>query len=75
MSDSNWDNIIQECCHNIGQLYNDRLGNISRFLGVLYSDEDYYYLMYNLKDKRYTFLSCVGDLDGHEYTLVGKGNS
>lgn len=39
-----------------------------RYLGVLYSNDDYYHLMAGM-DGRYRLLSCVGDLKTYGFEL------
>jgi len=68
----NWRDIIKATEPLIGKkfAYADILGTYHRLLGVLHGDDDYYYVMYELESERCKFLSCVGSIESHGYTLV-----
>jgi hypothetical protein len=68
----NWRAIIKEHEPLLGKKfeYNDSYGTYHTFVGVLHGDDDYYYVMYEIVSERCKFLSCVGSLKSHGYTLV-----
>jgi len=68
----NWRAIIKDYEPLLGKKfeYNDLDGTYHTFVGVLHGDDDYYYVMYELVSERCKFLSCVGSLESHGYTLV-----
>ena len=70
--EGNWRDIINESAPLIDQLYNDNNGAVHRFVGVLHAVDDYYYCMVSMTGK-WKLLSCVGSIEGHEYTKVVNG--
>lgn len=72
MNCENWNSIVAECEQDINKYFIDSQQRVCRFLGVLLSLEDYYYLMYYPSEDKYMFLSCVGNLEDHEYKLLDE---
>ena len=63
----NWRSIIHESEPFFGKTYIDEKGKSFVFAGVMHSDDDYYYVMWN--KKKTVFLSCVGSIESCGYTL------
>lgn len=65
----NWRAIVKETEGLIGKKFRDRKGEEYTFYGIVHGDDDYYYGMYKAGDCR--LLSCVGSIEGHDFTLIG----
>ena len=55
-----------------GKLYADNTGQIYKFIGIVIAEDDYYYGLMNLYDKKWTLSSCVGYLENSGYEEVVK---
>ena len=55
-----------------GKLYADNTGQIYKFIGIVIAEDDYYYGLMNLYDKKWTLSSCVGYLEESGYEEVVK---
>lgn len=65
--DRNWYEIVGEALPLLGKKFlND--GVEWYFTGIVFGDDDYYYLM--TSGERYTLLSCVGTIEQHGFKLV-----
>lgn len=66
----NWRAIIKEVSPFFDKVFVDKGGQEYHFLGVLHAEEDYYYAMHSMDNGgHFVWLSCVGDLEGHGFTL------
>ena len=63
----NWRAIIHESRPLFNKIYIDKKGKEYHFSGVMQGDDDYYYVLWS--PKKTVFLSCVGSIGGHGYTL------
>jgi len=67
----NWRAIVRANDHLFGKKFVfEGTGEYHTFEGVMHGDDDYYYVMYEIASERCKFLSCVGSLETHGYTLV-----
>ena len=55
-----------------GKMYADNTGQIFMFIGIVIAEDDYYYGLMNLYDKKWTLSSCVGYLEESGYEEVVK---
>lgn len=67
--EGNWRNIIGECEHLIGKRFKDRNGVQYTFFGIVHGEDDYYYGMCKKGGTGMILLTCVGNLDTHEFQL------
>ena len=65
----NWRDIVNESETILGRDFKDRNGEIYRFFGLVWSDDDFYYGMFS-NSNNMRLLSCVGSIDGHGFTLI-----
>lgn len=65
----NWQQIIKESEHLIDKKFKDPNGNQYTFVGVVHGSDDYYYGMVD-PDGKLMMLSCVGNLNSWELTLI-----
>lgn len=61
----NWRLIVEEYKRLLGKWYVNR-GISYRFSGIVYAEDDYYYLMVD-RDGVVRLLSCVGSIRGHGF--------
>ena len=66
----NWTRILAKSEPLIGKLFRNHRGEEFMFFGLVAGDDDYYYGMWSSHRKDLHLLSCVGDFDSWEYTLV-----
>ena len=55
-----------------GKIYADNTGQIFMFVGIVIAEDDYYYGLMNMYDKKWTLSSCVGYLEESGYEEVVK---
>ena len=55
-----------------GKMYADNTGQIFMFIGIVIAEDDYYYGLMNMYDKKWTLSSCVGYLENSGYEEVVK---
>ena len=65
----NWRAIIKENDSMLNKKYTDKSGVLFVFVGVLWAEDDFYYLMLCPSTKQYHFVSCVMTLETAEYVL------
>jgi hypothetical protein len=65
----NWREIIKENQQDFGKLFNDRNGNIHKYIGVVHTEDDYYHLLYDMNGKP-SLISCAVNLDMIGYEPV-----
>lgn len=68
--EGNWRLIIEETEPLFGAFFSDSAGGLHRLVGVLWGDDDFYYVMWDSKRGQYTLSSCVGSLETNGYKLV-----
>ena len=68
-----WRKIVAEYEPLIGKTFVDHRGNEFVFFGLVHSDDDYYYGMHGKAGLQ--LLSCVGSIEGHEFTLKAQSCS
>ena len=67
--EGNWRTIVKECEHLLDKRFVCEYTGIEyTFYGIVWGSDDFYYGMYNKDGSR--LLSCVGNLDGHDFTLI-----
>lgn len=67
----NWRLIVAECEHLIGCQFRDaHNGDEYTFFGLVHADDDYYYGMW--REGKLKLLSCVSDIGGNGFDLVGE---
>lgn len=67
---NNADKLFEKVKHLYGKKFVDKhTKKIYTFIGVLVSEDDYYYTMYSPEDGMQN-LSCVGSIETHGYELV-----
>ena len=66
--EGNWRNIIKETEHLIGQKY-QKNNEIFKFIGVLYSDDDFYYAFID-KYNELSLYSCVLNIEDYNIKLI-----
>lgn len=64
----NFRQIIKEYSPYFGDTYLDRDGNKCTFFGIVWGDDDLYYGMFRQDTKTVALLSCVGSIEGFDYT-------
>jgi hypothetical protein len=63
--------ILEECSHLIDSLFKcNNTGKYYRFFGVVIGSDDYYYGMANSETGKVLLLSCVGNLETHDFEVV-----
>lgn len=67
--DENLQNIIAGYSDLIGRKYVDEKDETFTFVGILYAEEDIYYVLSHDDSSKQTWVSCVIDLSGAGYTL------
>lgn len=67
--ETNLENIVAGYSSLIGRKYVSEDNEIFTFLGILYAEEDIYYVMSHDDSNRQTWISCVMDLDSCGYSL------
>ena len=67
--DGNWREIISESEPILDDLFADLSGAVHRFVGVMHSRDDYYYVMVSMAGE-YRLSSCVGNLETNGYKPV-----
>lgn len=66
------DKLFEEVHHLYGRNFVDKhTKKVYTFIGVLVSEDDYYYTMYSPEDG-IKYLSCVGSIEMHGYELVDR---
>ena len=65
----NWRQIIGESEPVLDDLFTDLNGAVHRFVGVMHSRDDYYYVMVSMAGE-YRLSSCVGNLETNGYKPV-----
>lgn len=66
---TNWELLVERYRDKINQKYQDNQGNLYRFFGLVHSDDDYYYGLWDVKNRTLALSSCVGRLED-AYTEV-----
>ena len=66
----NWRAIVAESEPLFDKRFRDRDGKEYTFLGVVHGSDDYYYGMVPVGEGKPVLLSCVGNLEGHGFTLA-----
>lgn len=66
----NWRKLVSECEPLFGKMYKGYDDQIYSFFGLVHAYDDYYYGMYNVKDKSIQLLSCVGSIEGFLFEEV-----
>lgn len=64
----NWQSIIKESEPLLDKIFLDRNGKAFRFIGVMHSEDDYYYCLLSMTGTL-TRASCVMNLDTYGYIL------
>lgn len=71
--EGNWRNIIKESEPLIGKkFYSKYRKKLYTFVGVVWAEDDYYYLMYDqeVPEEQYIWITCCTTLETAGYTLV-----
>jgi len=71
--EGNWRQIIKESEPFMDRLFLDKEGESYRLIGVLHSNDDYYYCMMSMTGKLQR-LSCVSDIEGFGFELDDTRN-
>lgn len=66
----NWQAIVSTYEGLIGRDWK-KDGHTFNFFGLVHSNDDYYYGMWDYLNHRLVLLSCVGSIEGHGYELEG----
>lgn len=66
----NWRELVGEVDGLVGREFIDWRGTVHIFFGLVDGEDDYYYGMFERDTGRVHLLSCVGNLDGHGFSLV-----
>lgn len=65
----NWRMLVSEYSPMFGRDYkDDRTGEVFRFYGLVHTEDDYYFGMWNHITKKHRLLSCVGNIEGFGMT-------
>lgn len=64
----NWQPIIKECEQFLDKMFLDDKEEAYRFIGVMHSEDDYYYCMMGM-DGKLVRVSCVMNLESFGYKL------
>jgi hypothetical protein len=65
----NWRRLLKECGHLLGKYYANYKEEDCKFSGIMYGEDDYYYVFWNRVRKEYELTSCVVTLEQAGYTL------
>lgn len=60
--------LVKETEGQIGKYFTNK-GIEYKFFGLVIGDDDYYYGMWDIKNQKLMLLSCVGNLDTHEFDM------
>jgi len=66
--EGNWRKIIAEHNHLFGKSYVHN-GELYKFDGIVWGQDDFYYLMINMSDRTCHQLTCVGSIEQQGFTL------
>ena len=55
--------------HLVGKQFIDEKGIQYHFFGLVLGEDDYYYGMWDISNRKLELLSCVGSLDMYGYTV------
>ncbi len=66
--EGNWRLIVSEVQHLLGKTFTHKRKDYV-FFGLVHGSDDYYYGMWNVNDHKLTLLTCVGNLETHEFIL------
>jgi hypothetical protein len=68
--EGNWRLIIKESEALLDKKFIDKNGVLHVFSGIMHCTDDYYYAMFNMKNKKIDLYSCVGSLSGFGFELL-----
>ena len=65
----NWRKIIEKSEPMLDSLFTDGDGAVHRFIGVMYSSDDYYYCMMSMAGELRR-LTCVGSIESFGFDII-----
>jgi hypothetical protein len=69
----NWRKLVAEYEPFLGKQYKSFHGDVYTFFGLVHASDDYYFGMSEDCTKKVILLSCVGDIEAFDFTLIENG--
>jgi len=66
----NWRILVEKYEKLLNTQYESCHGDVYTFFGLVHASDDYYFGMTENSTKKLILLSCVGDIEGHGFTLI-----
>ena len=72
MSDDNWRRLVEKYEKLLNTQYESCHGDVYTFFGLVHASDDYYFGMSENSTKKVILLSCVFDIEDHDFKVYGE---